>query len=269
MFELIKSPNGVEYYISGMLADTGFVKHGFMTRIGGVSEGCYRSLNLRLNCDDERENVIENYRLAAEALGIDPNSFVLSYQVHEDKVLTVTEKDKGNGIFKVNSFESADGLITNDCNTALVTHYADCVPVLMVNKSTGAIASVHSGWKGTIKRIAAKAASKLLYDYGGDMKDIIAAVGPSIQIDHFEVGDEVAEQFISEFGDDTVKKYGEKYHVNMQLSIIKSLIDLGVLETNIDNCGICTYCNSDTLYSHRASNGKRGTHGAIISKIKK
>lgn len=267
MFELITTPEGVKYYISHMLADTGLVRHGFMTRSGGVSEGCYSSLNLRFNCDDKRENVIENYRRAAEALGISPESLVLSHQVHEDKILNIGAEDRGNGIFKENRFESADGLITNTSDIALVTHYADCVPVLMVSRETGAIASVHSGWKGTVKRIAAKAACRLVEDYGGSMKDIIAAVGPSIQADHFEVGDEVAECFIKEFGSDTAVRYSGKYHVDMQRAIIKSLIDAGVPAENIDNCGICTYCNCEELYSHRASHGQRGTHGAIISKV--
>lgn len=269
MFKLVTAPNGVRYYISDKIENTGLVRHGFTTRAGGVSSGCYSSLNLRFNCDDSRENVLENYRLAAEAIGISPRSLVLSCQVHEDNVLNASAEDRGNGIWRDNRFKSADGLVTNEYDTALVTHYADCVPILMVDRNTGAVASVHSGWKGTVKRIAAKAALKLAEDYGGYTGDIIAAIGPSIRIDHFEVGDEVAEQFIDEFGCDAAKKFGEKYHVDMQQSIIKSLVDVGVKRENIDDSEICTYCECERLYSHRASHGKRGTHGAIISKIRK
>lgn len=269
MFKLITAPNGVRYYISDLIEKTGAVRHGFTTRTGGVSSGCYSSLNLRFNCDDPTENVLKNYKRAAEAIEIPYESLVLSHQVHDDKILNVTAADCGNGILKANKFDNADGLITCDFETSLVTHYADCVPILMVDKKTGAIGSVHSGWKGTVKRIAAKAAIRLANDYSGDIADIIVAIGPSIQLDHFEIGDEVAECFIKEFGYDTVKKCGEKYHADMQYSIVKSLIEAGIKQENIDNSGICTYCNCDTLYSHRATNGQRGTHGAIISKIGK
>lgn len=104
-------------------------------------------------------------------------------------------------------------------------------------------------------------------DYGSRAEDILTAIGPSIQECHFEVGDEVAEIFIKEFGEDTAVKYGEKYHVNMQKTIEKQFIESGILKENIDNCGICTYCNSDLLFSHRKTNGKRGNLGAFIELI--
>ena len=104
-------------------------------------------------------------------------------------------------------------------------------------------------------------------DYGSDPSDILAAIGPSIRDCHFEVGDEVAEIFIREFGDDTAVKYGEKYHVNMQKSIIKQLTEAGIPRANIDDCGICTYCQSDFLFSHRKTNGKRGNLGAFIELV--
>ena len=164
---------------------------------------------------------------------MDYNKLVLSKQVHEDVIHTVTEDDFGNGIVRENKFESVDALITDKKGIPMVTLFADCVPLFFLDKKLGVAALAHSGWKGTVKRI----------------------------------GQKTIEIFIKEFGEDTIVKYGEKYHVNMQKAIEKQFIESGILKENIDNCGICTYCNSDLLFSHRKTNGKRGNLGAFIELI--
>ena len=242
-------------------------KHGFSTREGGVSDGCYSSMNFRFHCDDTRENVLKNFEIMADTLGMDYNKLVLSKQVHEDVIHTVTEDDFGNGIVLENKFDSVDALITDKKGIPMVTLFADCVPLFFLDKKLGVAALAHSGWKGTVKRIGQKTIEKMKRDYGSRAEDILTAIGPSIQECHFEVGDEVAEIFIKEFGEDTAVKYGEKYHVNMQKAIEKQFIESGILKENIDNCGICTYCNSDLLFSHRKTNGKRGNLGAFIELI--
>ena len=228
MFKLNRK-NGVSYYTITSFEETGLVKHGFSTREGGVSDGCYSSMNFRFH--------------------------------------TVTEDDFGNGIVRENKFESVDALITDKKGIPMVTLFADCVPLFFLDKKLGVAALAHSGWKGTVKRIGQKTIEKMKRDYGSRAEDILTAIGPSIQECHFEVGDEVAEIFIKEFGEDTAVKYGEKYHVNMQKAIEKQFIESGILKENIDNCGICTYCNSDLLFSHRKTNGKRGNLGAFIELI--
>lgn len=264
MFRLNKK-SGVSYYTIPSFEATGLVRHGFSTREGGVSTGCYSSMNLRFNCDDTRENVLKNYEIIADTLGMDYKRLVLSKQVHEDVIHTASEADCGNGITRENAFESVDALITADKNIPLVTLFADCVPLFFLDRRLGIIALAHSGWKGTVKRIGQKTIQKMKNDYGSRAEDILTAIGPSIQEDHFEVGDEVAEIFIREFGADTAVKYGEKYHVNMQKAIKKQFEDEGI--TNIDDCGICTYCNSELLFSHRKTNGKRGNLGAFLELI--
>lgn len=266
MFKLNRK-NGVAYYTIPSFEATGLVKHGFSTREGGVSGGCYSSMNLRFNCDDSRENVLENYKIMANTLGMDYEKLVLSKQVHEDNIHTVTDSDAGNGIIFENKFKSADGLITDIKGIPLVTLYADCVPVFFLDKKIGVVALSHSGWRGTVKRIAEKTVEKMKRDYGSNTEDILVAIGPSIQLCHFEVGDDVAEIFIKEFGDKIVSKYEDKYHVNMQKAIFMQLTETGIPEENIDDCGICTYCNSELLFSHRKTNGKRGNLGAFIELI--
>lgn len=261
--KLVRKGN-ISYYISERFEETGLVNHCISTREGGVSGGCYSSMNLRFNCDDTRENVLENFRLISEAAGMDSRRLVISKQTHDDVVHTVEESDIGNGIVFENKFESVDGLVTDKKRVGLVTLYADCVPLMFLDPIKRVIATSHSGWKGTVKRIGQKTVEKLISDYGSDPEDILCVIGPSIQVDHFEVGDEVAEVFIDNFGNDTAVKYGERYHVNMQLAIEKQLIGAGVQKRNIDNCGICTYCNSELLFSHRKTQGRRGNFGAFI-----
>ncbi len=266
MFKLNRK-NGVSYYTISSFEATGLVRHGFSTREGGVSEGDYGTMNFRFNCPDTKENVIENFKIMAETLGMDYRNIVLSKQVHEDVIHTVTDSDRGNGITRENEFTSVDALITDKKNIPIVTLFADCVPVFFLDKRQGVIALAHSGWRGTVKRIAMKTAEKMKADYASRPEDILTAIGPSIQVCHFEVSDDVAEIFISEFGENTAVKYGEKYNVNMQLAIEKQLRETGIPAENIDNSGICTYCNSDLLFSHRKTNGKRGNLGAFLELI--
>lgn len=253
------------YYTIPSFAETGLVRHGFTTRRGGVSSGCYESLNLRFHCEDTKENVLENFRLAAEGLGMDFERLVLSKQVHEDVVHTVTEADLGNGITRENRFTSADALITDQKHIPIVTLFADCVPLFFLDRRKGVIALAHSGWKGTVKRIGQKTVQKMKSEYGSRPEDILAAIGPSIQVCHFEVGDDVAERFIREFGEETAVKYGDRYHVDMQKAILLQLQEEGIRQ--VDDCGICTYCNSDLLFSHRKTNGRRGNMGAFMELI--
>lgn len=268
MFRLNKKGD-FEYYTIPSFEETGLVRHGFTTRRGGVSEGCCKSMNLRFHCSDSRENVLENFRIAAEGLGMEFERLVLSKQVHEDVIHTVTEEDAGNGVMKENSFTSVDALITDKRGIPIVTLFADCVPLFFLDKRRGVIALAHSGWKGTVKRIGQKTVRKMKNDYGSRPEDILAAIGPSIRECHFEVGDDVAEIFINEFGSETAALYcgenGKRYHVNMQKAIRMQLEEEGVF--NIDDCGICTYCHSDLLFSHRKTNGRRGNMGAFMELI--
>lgn len=266
MFD-IKNKDGVIYYTAPAFEKTGLVRHGFSTRAGGVSSGCYSSLNLRWHCDDSAENVRENYSRFARAIGADPHDLVLSKQVHEDVIERISYSQRGNGVFVPNEFDSADGLITDEPGIALITLYADCVPLLFLDPVKRVIASVHSGWRGTVKRIGAKAVGMMEKEYGSDPADILCVIGPSIQIGSFEVGDEVASEFIDHFGDETVKRYGDRYHVSMQRAIRLQLEAAGVHGENIDDCGICTYDMWETFFSHRRTNGRRGNFGAVIELI--
>ena len=241
MFELIDK-NGLKYYSAGAFEKTGAVRHGFSTRLGGVSKGCYATVNLRMHSGDDMDNVLENFRRVCRALGMDHHKLVLSKQVHEDNIADVTMEDAGNGILYENKFISADALITNTRGLPISVFSADCVPVLFLDAKRGVIAAAHSGWRGTVLKIAGKTAEKMISQYGSEPEDIIAAIGPSIQEDCFEVGDDVARIFIDAFGEETAVKRGGRYHVNMQRAIIGQLERAGIPRGNIDDCAIQTCC---------------------------
>lgn len=263
MFRLIEN-NNIKYYKIDSFEDTKMLRHCFTTRAGGVSRNEYSSMNFRMNCSDSRENVLRNYEIICGELGIDTADLVLSHQVHEDKVIKVRKADCGNGIAFENKFESADALITDEPKVALVTSFADCVPIFFFDQKKRVIALAHSGWKGTVKNIAGKTVSAFA-EYGTAPEDIIAAIGPSIGECCFEVGDDVADIFIENFGEGYVKKYGERFHVNLQAVIYRELQEAGV--KNITTADICTACNSELLFSHRKTNGRRGNMAAFLQMI--
>jgi len=260
----LNQKGNVRFYTIDSFSKSGCVHHCFTTRHGGVSSGCYESMNLRYNCDDLKSNVDKNFEIICDALKIDKNNLVLSNQVHEDKIVNVGKGDCGNGILYENKFKSADGLITDEPKVALVTFYADCVPIFFLDPVKKVIALTHSGWKGTVKRIGAKTVEKFVSDYHCERKNIIAAIGPSIHLCHFEVGEEVAEEFLKEFGEESVKMFGEKPHVDLQKSVFNTLTQSGINPENITQSGICTYCNWEDLFSHRKTMGKRGNLAAIM-----
>lgn len=266
MFKL-NSKNGVEYYTVSSFEESGLVKHCFTTRKGGVSKGCYASMNLRSHSEDSWENVLKNFGIICDTIGIDRSRLVLSKQVHEDIVHTVSEADLGNGILYENKFESADALITDKPNIPIAVFAADCVPLFFLDTKKRVIALAHSGWRGTVKRIGQKTVEKMIKDYNSKPEDILTAIGPSIREECFEVGDDVAEIFMNEFGAETVKKYGDRYHVNMQAAIKMQFREAGIPDKNIDDSGICTACRSELLFSHRKTKGRRGNLGAFLQLI--
>lgn len=265
MFRLVNR-NGVPIYIIDEFERTGLVRCCFSTRGGGVSGGIYESMNLRMHSEDTRENLYENFRCFFSAAQMNMENSVFSDQQHNDVIHTVTAADRGKGIVRESDITNVDGLITTERGIPLVTFYADCVPVYLFDPEKRVICVCHSGWKGTVKRISAKAVMKMCAEYGSSPENILAAIGPSIRVCHFEVGDDVADIFRNEFGSEVLEKH-EKYHVDMQKAIKIQLSEQGLSEVNIIDSGICTYCNSDTLFSHRKTQGRRGNMAAAIQLI--
>ena len=261
MFRL-KTDGTLKYYTADELEETGLIKHCFTTRCGGVSTGGFSSMNLRMNSGDSRENILKNYSIICNEIGVDYKKLVLSHQVHEDKIIKVSAADCGNGIVKPQKFASADALITAQPGVPLAVFGADCVPVILLDTENAAIGLAHSGWRGTAACIAAKTVQKMVSEFNCSPQKIRAAIGPSIRVCHFEVGDEIAEIFREKFGEAVLEKHA-KYHVDMQKAIELQLVAQGVPPENITDSNLCTFCNDDLFYSHRKTGNRRGVMAAI------
>ena len=239
------------------------VPHGFTGREGGVSLPPYDSLNLGLNRGDAEENVAENRRLLAAALGYDERKLVLTRQTHSDIVRVVTAAD-ARGIDH-RDYPEADGLVTNEPGVALWVFTADCTPILLYDSVTGAVGAVHAGWRGTASKIAAKAVFKMAEAFGSKPENIRAAIGPAIGQCCFETNYDVPEAMLASYGE-IASRYilpkNEKYYVNLKELNALALRETGVTDITLSH--ICTKCACDRFWSHRATGGIRGSQGAII-----
>lgn len=253
-----------------LFSDTGIVYHGFSTRLGGVSQGDYASMNLSFTRGDEEEAVRENYRRIARAIGVKCENMVLSQQTHTTNVKVVTEADRGKGIVTPLDYTDVDGLLTNIPGICLVTFYADCVPLYFVDPVRKVIGLSHSGWRGTVGKIGQKTIQKMEEQYGSDPKDILAAVGPSICQDCYEVSEDVILQFQKNFDEKYwqelfYRKENGKYQLNLWKANEVIFRESGILPEHIAVTNVCTHCNSKILYSHRASGNRRGNLAAFLA----
>lgn len=261
--------DGVVFLSYPALERTGLVKHGFSTRLGGVSSGMWSTMNLSFTRGDDERCVRENFRRIAEAIGIPEQSIVCSDQTHTVNVRRVTRGDCGNGLTREKSFFDVDGMITDEPGVALATFYADCVPLYFVDVRRKAIGLSHSGWRGTVNRMGARTVEAMEREFGTDPKDLVAAIGPSICMDCYEVSSDVADQFVRDFPEkihDTIlldKKNG-KYQLNLWEANRFVLEDAGIARERISMPQLCTCCNPEFLFSHRASGGRRGNLGAFL-----
>lgn len=244
-----------------------WLAHCFTTRLGGVSEGMFSTLNLSFTRGDEREAVEKNFCRIAEAMGAGPEDFVLSDQTHTTNVRRVTRQDGGNGLMREKNFFDTDGLITNEPGLVLSTFYADCVPLYFVDAKHRAIGLSHSGWRGTVGKIAKATIEAMTREYGTRPEDLLCAIGPSICQECYEVSEDVAEEFQREFSDwhqILTEKGGGKYQLDLWRANEIILEEAGVAQKHIATTNLCTCCNSEYLFSHRASKGKRGNLGAFL-----
>ncbi|MDQ2087219.1 peptidoglycan editing factor PgeF [Herbivorax sp. ANBcel31] len=263
---IYKEKNGVELIQFKNLLKHKNITHCFTTRNGGVSKNEYKSLNMAFNKNDNKKYVLENFKRVSEAIDIDIENMVFSNQVHDSKIKIVNEKDRGKGIARESDIIGFDGLITNVKNVALVTFFADCVPVFLYDPVKSVIALVHSGWRGTVREISKVAVKKMRQYFESNYEDIEVVIGPSIAKCCFEVDQKVFEEFEKEISWSTLysKKVKSKWYINLQAVVKNSLILEGIREENILNSGVCTKCNKDLFFSHRGDKGKTGTLTAMM-----
>lgn len=256
----------MEYLTFDSLEKTGIVEHLFTTRTGGVSEGIYSSMNLSFTRGDNAEAVLQNYERVAKVLGCKVGNMVASHQTHTTNIRRVTSEDAGKGITVPRDYEDIDGLLTNEKGIALATFYADCVPLYFVDPEHEAIGLAHSGWRGTVQQMGACMVQAMKEQFGSRPERLFAAIGPSICQDCYEVSEEVALEFEKVFGAEVLKpgKAPGKYQLDLWRANVLVLTNAGIPLTQIEVTDVCTCHNPDYLFSHRASEGKRGNLGAFL-----
>ena len=263
-----KCQDTVEYLSFPLFEKEPGISHLFSTRLGGVSEGIFSSMNLSYTRGDENAAVDENFRRIADVLGLTPGHFVLSDQTHTTNVRIVTKEDWGKGVTRPKDYTDIDGLITNEPDIILGTFYADCVPLYFYDPVKKVIALSHSGWRGTVLGMGRVTIGKMKEAFGCNPQDILAAIGPSICKDCYEVSEDVAEEFAKVFSgrekEILLAKSNQKYQLDLWKANEILLLDAGIKREHLEITDICTCCNPLYLFSHRASMGKRGNLGAFL-----
>lgn len=259
----------LEYLTFPILSETGMVNHLFTTRFGGVSKGIYESMNLSYTRGDIKEAVDENFRRITAVFDSSPKNIVCSDQTHTTNIRLVTKNDCGKGVIYPKDYSDIDGLITNEPEIILATFYADCVPLYFVDTEHHAIGLSHSGWRGTVEKMGECTLKAMKDAFGTRPQAVKAAIGPSICQDCYEISQDVAERFMNLFTDCPSEilvqgKEKGKYQLNLWEANRKILLDAGIYPENITVTDICTCCNPNYLFSHRASQGKRGNLAAMI-----
>lgn len=258
-----------------VLSDLPFIRHAFSTKLGGVSKGIFSTMNLGTETSpyqDDPLNIIENFERISKSIGIDPKGIVVSHQLHNTNIMLVNNSDCGKGLYLQRDYENVDGLITNLPGITLVTKYADCVPLYIIDTKKKAIGLSHAGWRGTVGMIGLLTVKRMEECFGSNPKDMLAVIGPSICSDCYEVGMEVIEEFMKVFPEDVYsilfkKNPSGSYQLNLWEANRQILLNAGLNTDMIHISGVCTSCNDDLLFSHRKTNGKRGSLAAFLSII--
>ncbi len=248
--------------------------HAFATRLGGISTNEHtKSLNLAFGRGDCDGVVLENLEIFAKKVGFEPHNIISLPQIHSDRIFTVTENDRGKGYYIREKIESADGYITCERGVVLGIKTADCVPILFEAEKDGkiiAVGAVHAGWRGTVSDIAGKCVERLCCEFGAEKKGIRAAIGPCIHSCCYEVNRDVFDEVARGLGEDVaqnhVKAVGSDGKFMCDLAGINRevLIRHGILPENIEIINECTCCQPEKFFSHRYSNGQRGTMLNVI-----
>lgn len=257
---------GVHYLTYNRLSEIDFINHAFSTRLGGVSKGIFESMNLSFEHDDF-DSVTENYKRICNACSFDYDTLVASSQDHHTFVRVCTKENCGIGIYKKKDIESVDALVTNEKGVTLVTYYADCTPLFFVDTKKHAIGLAHAGWRGTVGKIGAEVIRTMTTNYGTDPADLVCAIGPAISKCCYEVDKACADNFYELKLDDSrfvFPKEDGKFMIDLLETNRQILVSAGIKEENIVLSDLCTKCNSKLLWSHRATNGKRGTMAAFM-----
>lgn len=253
----------VRFLTDAALVEQAGIRVAFTSRVGGVSNGPYASLNLAFHVGDASESIIDNRRTICEALTIDVSHLTCGQQVHGTHVAVVEENEVGRGHADYeDSLSATDAMATSVARAALSMFFADCVPVVVVDAKRRAVGVAHAGWKGVAGNVVGALVERMREAFDTVPAQLTAYVGPSIGPCCYEVDRERAALF-ARMAPQLVKAGAR--HIDLAAIAAGQLDCAGVPGQNVAAAGICTADNTDVFYSYRGEEGVTGRHAAIVS----
>ncbi len=233
-------------------------RHALVTRLGGVSQAPYASLNLGHTVGDKAGAVEENHRRLFRVLGLRAGQVVSPHQVHGARVVRVGARDGGTIV------RGCDALITDEAGVALMMRFADCAPVLLCDAAHHAVGLAHAGWRGTAARVVAATVRAMAESFGSEPSELWAGIGPAIGGAHYPVGPEVVEAVGATLpeGAGAAFRRGEQWYLDLATALRCQLTALGV--GRVELSGFDTAARTDEWYSHRAEKGRTGRFGVLV-----
>lgn len=253
--------NGVKFFTIPLLHD---FKHAFTARVGGVSIGGYSSLNLNIKREPEGTNVLDNFKIAASAIGFDFQSIVICNYEHGLNVELVNKSHNGMGLLRENLLPVCDGVAVTHPGTTATALHADCTPIFFADKKRRIAGVAHAGWRGTLGGMTVSI-SKFLNKHGVDTDDMLFGIGPSIGTCCFEVKDDVSIPFVEKYGDNVRIFRENKQYIDLLRITLMQLQKIGVPANNICIAELCTVCNSDLFFSFRRDGAQTGAMASMIT----
>ncbi len=254
---MIRHPNYSTLLFFKIFADEPRLLHFSTTRVGGVSRGEFRSLNLGNYSDDNPLNIFENRSIVARKFYKEADDLITPHQTHGNNVLLIDKKFLNlSNTDKIEKLYGFDASITRESNYFLCVTTADCVPILLFDKKNEAIGAIHAGWRGTTGRIVEKTISEMLKNFGTQPSDILAAIGPAISVGNYEVGEEVEKEFrLNGFKLNKSNSFrhhlSQKLHIDLKEINRQELLRMGVPKNQIEKTRYCTYSNTRLFFSAR------------------
>ncbi|MGI5879819.1 MAG: peptidoglycan editing factor PgeF [Syntrophomonadaceae bacterium] len=254
-----------EWYEQGAFA-------AFSARLGGVSNIPCDSLNMGLHVGDKPHHVLENRKRFMLAAGGQLDQMVCCQQVHGDSIKLINQRHAGFGARKLETaIGYTDAMVTDVPGVFLTTFYADCFPVYFFDPIKKVVALAHSGWKGTMLRIAEKTMLTMISEYKSQTEDICCFIGPGIGACCFAIADDLADRAGHEFAalNDIIRYNNATCYWDLSATIQQCLLMAGIKKDQITICPLCTCCNPDHFYSFRRDQGNTGRMGAVITLLER
>lgn len=251
----IRKKEGVKFIVIPAMEALGVAHHGFSTRVGGVSTGRYKAMNLSLNAGEDKDFVEINRCMFVKSLNAGNPEIYTVRQMHGTRVIRIENSENPAEEYRQ---AQADAIITDRPGVAIGILTADCVPVLLLDPVRRAAAAVHAGRQGTLLHILTRVVRRMEEEFGSSAPDLTAAVGPCIETSCYEVSKEIAEEAVQEHpaSRDAVVREKGSYFMDLRKLNHRELVICGLTEDRIHHVSLCTACHYRTFYSHRKSQGR-------------